>query len=433
MFVSSNYHKKIVADLKDQSASTNAFRDSLKKTVPYIEFTPTGNVLYANDLLLNSFGYQLEEVLNKHHSVLCFPEDVEKREYKELWQSLAKGEPTNGTFIRKDKAGNAVWLEATYFPIIKNGKVESVAKVASDVTTEQAELERNQALLKALDKSLAVIDFSPGGIVLGANKNFLNCLGYSLNEVVGKHHRQFCDEEFYRENPNFWKDLTTGNIKRGLFKRIDKHGRTIWLEATYNPIYNHANQVVKIIKLASDITERVEKAMKVKEAALIACNTAQETVNISQKGKERVEILLSNSEDINGSVQGVGALIAQLNEQAQSVNAIISTITAIAEQTNLLALNAAIEAARAGDQGRGFAVVADEVRKLAARTSQSTAEIAEVITKNTTITQSIDTHIQAALEKTNYGETQAIEIKAVIDEIVMEANLVSESVKGLSL
>lgn len=287
--------------------------------------------------------------------------------------------------------------------------------------------------MKALDKSLAVIDFSPEGIVLGANKNFLNCLGYSLNEVVGKHHRQFCDEEFYRENPNFWKDLTTGNIKSGLFKRIDKHGRTIWLEATYNPIYNHANQVVKIIKLASDITERVEKAMKVKEAALIACNTAQETVNISQKGKERVEILLSNSEDINGSVQGVGALIAQLNEQAQSVNAIISTITAIAEQTNLLALNAAIEAARAGDQGRGFAVVADEVRKLAARTSQSTAEIAEVITKNTTITQSIDTHIQAALEKTNYGETQAIEIKAVIDEIVMEANLVSESVKGLSL
>ncbi len=433
MIVSKSYHNKVVTELKKTTASVNAFIDSLKNTVPYIEFTPKGNVIYANGLLLDSFGYKLEEVQDKHHSLLCFPEDVEKKEYRQLWQSLSDGKSTNGTFIRKDKAGKAVWLEATYFPIIKDGKVERVAKVASDVTEEQMELERNQALLKALDKSLAVIDFTPDGTVTRANSNFLRCFGYSLNEVIGKHHRQFCDDEFYHNNPNFWRDLTTGKIQRGLFKRRDKHGQTIWLEATYNPIYNHENKVVKIIKLASDITDRVEKAERVKEAAVTACNTAQQTVNTSERGKTRVEMLLSNSEDINGAVQGVGELIAQLNEQAKSVNAIVSTISAIAEQTNLLALNAAIEAARAGDQGRGFAVVADEVRQLAARTSQSTAEIADVISKNSTITQNIDTHIQAALEKTNYGETQAVEIKAVIEEIVAEATQVSESVKGLSL
>ncbi len=433
MLISKNFHNKVVTELKEALALVNAFRDSLKATVPYIEFTPSGHVLYANKLLLDTFGYELNEVESQHHSVLCFPEDVKKPEYKQFWQSLASGQATNGTFIRMDKSGNAVWLEATYFPIVIDGKVERVAKVASDVTQEQMELERNQALLKALDKSLAVIDFTPDGTVLQANKNFLRCFGYSLNEVVGKHHRQFCDEEFYRNNPNFWQDLTTGKIQSGLFKRKDKHGQTIWLEATYNPIYNHENKVVKIIKLASNITERVEKAERVKEAAITACKTAQETVNTSERGKSGVEILLSNSEDINGAVQGVSELIAQLNEQAKSVNAIVSTISAIAEQTNLLALNAAIEAARAGDQGRGFAVVADEVRQLAARTSQSTAEIAEVIAKNSTITQSIDSHIQAAVEKTNYGESQAVEIKAVIEEIVSEATLVSESVKGLSL
>ena len=176
MFVSKQLSQKIVADLKGSiPLQRGTFRDSLKENGSLYQIYPTGNV-YMPTIFTEFFGYQLEEVLNKHHSVLCFPEDVEKREYKELWQSLAKGEPTNGTFIRKDKAGNAVWLEATYFPIIKMAKWNLSLKVASHVTTEQAELERNQALLKALDKSLAVIDFSTDGIVLGANKTFLIAL-----------------------------------------------------------------------------------------------------------------------------------------------------------------------------------------------------------------------------------------------------------------
>lgn len=433
MFVSKRRHTKIVSDLMIDSSSAGAFRESLKKTVPYIEFTPSGHIIYANELLLKPLGYELSEIINKHHSMLCFPEDVEKKEYHELWKTLANGTPTSSRFIRRDKNGAAIWLAATYFPIINNGKVEYVAKVASDVTKEQMELERNQALLSALDKSLAVIDFTPDGIVLAANKNFLTCFNYSLNEVVGKHHKQFCDSDFYSQNPNFWRDLAQGRIQSGLFKRTDKHGKTVWLEATYNPIYNHAGKVIKIIKLASDITERVEKAMRVKEAALISHQTAQKTVQSAAKGKSTIEVLLSNSRDINQSVEGVNELITQLNEQSKNVDAIVSTISSIADQTNLLALNAAIEAARAGEQGRGFAVVADEVRQLAARTSQSTAEIADVITKNSNIAQNIDVNIQVVLEKTLYGEKQAIEIKDVIDDMVADASLVSESVKGLSL
>jgi len=77
----------------------------------------------------------------------------------------------------------------------------------------------------------------------------------------------FCDDEFYRKSPDFWRDLGSGNIQSGLFMRLGRHGEKIWLEATYNPIFNHEGKVIKIIKLASNITERVEKSISVREAA----------------------------------------------------------------------------------------------------------------------------------------------------------------------
>ncbi|MBE4591076.1 hypothetical protein BOO24_01710 [Vibrio navarrensis] len=433
MFVSKRFFTKKVTQLENELSQCQAFRESLRQCVPYIEFTSTGEILFANQQFLSVIGYTLEEIVNKHHRMLCFPEDVTTAEYRQLWDDLAKGEPKSCRFIRQHRDGTAVWVAATYFPIFHKGKVERVAKVASDVTKEHMELERNQALLNALNKSLAVIDFTPDGTVLGANDNFLRCFGYSLHEVVGKHHRTFCDEEFYRQNPRFWQDLAAGQIQSGLFMRLDKYGKHIWLEATYNPIYNHAGEVVKIIKLASDITERVEKSQRVAEAAETAQEIAQSTVNSAARGKTSILSLLTNSKAINQSVQDVSSQIAQLNGQSKNVEAIVSTISSIADQTNLLALNAAIEAARAGEQGRGFAVVADEVRQLAARTSQSTSEIAEVINANSSITQNIDKTIQTVFEKASSGETQAEQIKEVIEEITADADLVSSTVKGLSL
>ncbi|MCG6450828.1 PAS domain-containing protein, partial [Vibrio parahaemolyticus] len=144
-------------------------------------------------LFLSVVGYTLEEVQGKHHSILCFPEDTAKADYQQLWHDLKSGYPVRGRFIRKDRHDNAVWVAATYFPVLEHGHVAYVAKVASNVTQEQVELERNQALLKAMDKSLAVIDFTPDGTVLSANRNFLACLDYQLNDIVGQHHRLFCE------------------------------------------------------------------------------------------------------------------------------------------------------------------------------------------------------------------------------------------------
>ncbi|MBX9565719.1 PAS domain S-box protein [Aeromonas hydrophila] len=416
-----------------QIAELGAFEQAIQSRVPYIEFTPEGVVTFVNDRFLAIVGYAREEVIGKHHSALCFPEDVKTREYEQLWQDLRRGESRNSRFIRQAKSGKAVWLEASYFPILLDGKVIKVAKVASNVTEQQSTLERTQALLAALDKSLAVIDFQPDGTVITANQNFLHCFGYRLDEVVGQSHRMFCDEAFYQQNPNFWRDLGTGSIQSGLFMRRGRHGEKIWLEATYNPIFNHEGKVIKIIKLASNISERVEKSISVREAAQKACAIAGETVLSAARGREVIDKVLETSAHINSSVSEVSRQIENLNQQSRSIESIISTISSIADQTNLLALNAAIEAARAGEQGRGFAVVADEVRQLAARTSTSTGEIVSVIRLNSDITSRITQTVSVVSDKAMAGQAQADIIAGVIQEIIEDANSVSDTVKGLSI
>ncbi|MBY3674152.1 PAS domain-containing methyl-accepting chemotaxis protein [Vibrio cholerae] len=416
---------------KDSLTSNAGFYHAVFAQVPCIEFTPDGNIIDANKQLLALFGFTKEEVVGKHHRELCFPEDTLKPDYQKLWHDLRQGISTRSRFIRRSKLNKAVWLEATYFPIIINGKVEKVTKIAFDVTNQQLELERNQALMAALDKSLAVIDFDPEGNVLAANNNFLNCFNYRLDEVVSQHHRIFCDAEFYKEHPNFWRELASGDIKQGLFKRVDSRGRQVWLEATYNPIYNHEGKVVKIIKLASDITERVQRANLIREAATKACGIANQTVESSQKGQRSISRLMTTTNNITTSVSAVSDQIRMLNTQSKDIESIISTIIGIADQTNLLALNAAIEAARAGDQGRGFAVVADEVRQLAARTSSSADEIVTVIKKNSEIASTITQTVEVVSKNASEGQVNANEIAGIINEIMLDADSVSNTVRNL--
>jgi len=106
---------------------------------------------------------------------------------------------------------------------------------------------------------MAVIEFNLDGTIITANNNFLSTVGYSLDEIVGKHHRMFCNDQLSQsvEYKDFWKGLNAGHFVSGEFKRVDKHGQELWLEASYNPIRDADGNVVKVVKFASDVTQKL--------------------------------------------------------------------------------------------------------------------------------------------------------------------------------
>lgn len=430
------FNFKLKAELQAcqmQLAQTQAFIDAVKASVASISFTSQGEILEANPLFLSVVGYSEQEVIGKHHRIFCDAHYAQSSSYTQFWEQLRQGHSHSGTYQRFDKQGRELWLEATYFPVKLDGKVVRVVKIASDITENYQQLSRQKAIISALDRALAIIEFTPKGEIVTANQNFLSCVGYSLSQLKGQHHRLFCDESFYREQPHFWDDLAHGQLKSGLFSRRDSHGNEIWLEATYNPIKDESGKVVKVIKFASEVTERIKRAQAVSEAANIAQTISQETTRFAETGSELLAASVAISSAISEQVSRTSGLIGQLNEQSKSIEAIVSTISSIAEQTNLLALNAAIEAARAGDQGRGFAVVADEVRQLAARTSLSTGEIASVVQKNRELTAQITGNINEVATSAQRGKEQIGEVSGVMAQIEQGAINVTETVSNLAI
>ncbi|WP_390241827.1 methyl-accepting chemotaxis protein [Vibrio sp. R78045] len=408
------------------------FIDSLYDSLSVIEFTPKGEVLNASDLFLSCVGYQKQEIIGKHHSLFCSEKIVSSPQYSQFWVGLASGKKQGGVFARLDKFGKEIFLEAAYFPIFSEGKVIKVAKVAYDVTEQHVRSIEDGDLLSALDRTFAVITFSTSGEVLNANEAFLNALGYSSDEVMSKHHKMFCFDEFYQENPSFWRDLQGGRAFSGRFLRKSKLGDRIWIQASYNPIFNDKNEVYKVVKFATDITHDVLQEEASKDAISIAYTTAVETEQVATDGKGSINQAQEQSLGVVQQVESSVELINKLNELSTKIENIVQVIGSIADQTNLLALNAAIEAARAGEYGRGFAVVADEVRVLASKTSGSTGEISRVVSENVMLTNQISESMGKIRVSSIDTNEQLYSVSSVIDEIQRGAEDVAKNMSNLT-
>lgn len=389
--------------------------DAISSQVGYIELSPTGVVESVNDTLLSYLGFQRQDLLGEQYRLFCEAAFASTSEHQRFWEDLESGNSKHGAFSHLAKDGQRVWLESDYIPVVDDrDKVCRIIKLSRDATEKQEKIEDNIAVVDAIDRFMAVVSFSPDGEVLGANDNFLAISGYTEDEILQQYHKIFCFDDFYDQNPRFWKRLASGESFGGLWKRKDKHGKVLWLEAVYSPITDANGHVYKVIQFAADNTERVNKT---REAVEIAASTSEETSQIAAVAHRALAAAVETSESTLTEVSGAVELSRDLEAQAKQIDNIVSTIRTVAEQTNLLALNAAIEAARAGEMGRGFAVVADEVRQLAAKTARSLEEISVVVGKNSHLIESLRESMEGVSELSRRGSQEISGIATGIQQV----------------
>jgi len=233
---------------------------ALNRVQAIISFKLDGTILDANENFLNTLGYTIGEIKGKHHRMFCDQSYIHSDAYKLFWEKLARGEFDSGEYRRIGKGGKEVWINASYNPIFDaSGRVSKVIKFAVDVSKQKLQ----DCELLALRKSQAVIEFNLDGTVITANENFQKALSYSLEEIKGKHHSMFCDAAYSAsaEYRNFWSDLARGEFQAGLFKRLNRQGKEVYIQASYNPIFDLNNKPYKVVKYATDVTKQTLEKM----------------------------------------------------------------------------------------------------------------------------------------------------------------------------
>lgn len=448
--------------------------DSLRRSNAVIEFNLDGKILGANTIFLSLMGYSAEEVVGKHHSMFIADNERSSSEYADFWRNLRAGEAMVAEFRRFAKGGREVWINGSYNPVLRGGKPYKVIKVATDITEMKLKWARMESQLQAINRSQAVIEFTLDGHVVTANDNFLQVLGYTLAEIKGQHHRMFVDpaEASGAEYRQFWDRLRAGEFQVAEYKRIGKGGRTVWIQASYNPLFDAGGRVVGVIKFATDITaEKLnrlhraeaqaevntglggvanaisstsEQATAAAAAAVeastnvnaVAAGSAQLSSSVTEINNQVTKALTISNEAVEQANQA-SATISSLVEDAKKIGSVIDLISSIASQTNLLALNATIEAARAGEAGRGFAVVAGEVKGLAAQTAKATGEISAHIMTVQASSQLAQTAIEAISSTIENINGISVSISAAVEEQAavtsdMSRNM-QEAAKGVEM
>jgi len=233
--------------------------EALDKSQAIIKFNPDGTIITANTNFLNTVGYELSDIQGQHHRMFVEKRYEQSEEYSEFWASLVRGEYQAAAYKRFGKDVAEIWIQASYNPIFNNkGEVVKVIKFATNITKQVLLDADRKGQVDAISKSQAVIEFNLDGRIITANENFLKTLGYSLNEIQGKHHRMFVEPNFAAsdEYMDFWKSLSLGEYQSAEYMRLGKGGKEIWIQATYNPIFDPDGKVIKVIKYATDITEQ---------------------------------------------------------------------------------------------------------------------------------------------------------------------------------
>jgi methyl-accepting chemotaxis protein len=400
-------------------ADAKAILAAISRSQAIIEFDLSGKVITANENFCRTLGYGLGEIVGRHHSLFCEPAFVKTPAYQDFWTRLGRGEYNEGLYKRFGKAGNEIWIQASYNPVLSGGKPYKIIKFATDVTAATSKSAEAEGKVAAISRTQAVIEFTSKGDILWANPNFLSCLGYELNEVVGRHHSMFCEPSF-RDSPDyqeFWRTLAGGEPKSAEFKRIGKGGKVAWIQASYNPIFDAEGRVFKVVKFATDITERV-RAVEDLANSLGALSQGDLTAQID---KPFIATLEPIRVDFNEALQKLGLAMRSVGENAEVIATgsaqISSAASSLARRTEQQAASVEETAAALEEINRTVtdsAKRAEEAGQLVRQTQQNAQRSGAVV----------ETAV-AAMGEIAGSSKQISSIIGVIDDIAFQTNLLA--------
>lgn len=409
-----------ISDLLGQRGDDERIVAAIEKSHAVIEFTTEGAIIRANENFLNVMGYAKDELAGQHHRMFVEPSYAAGTEYQAFWQSIREGRFQAAEFRRLGKHGKEVWIQASYNPVLDSkGKVAKVVKFATDVTAAKLRAADAAGQLDAISASQAVIEFDLEGTILTANQNFLSALGYSLADIEGRHHRIFVDEAYSAssEYHAFWSDLRNGVYKSGEFRRLGRGGKPVWIQATYNPIKDMNGRPFKIVKYATDVTERKRAVERIGiglqnlAAGNLDCRIEEPLVGDLDEIRQAFNTTLDRFSDT----------IGRLTEASRGVK---SAATEILAGANDLSQRTTHQAATIEETSAAVEQLAGTVAtnaKHAKSASTQAAEAAVAAQEGGEVMQ----NATAAMERISTSSEKISSIIGLIDDIAFQTNLLA--------
>ncbi|MCM2292797.1 PAS domain-containing methyl-accepting chemotaxis protein [Allorhizobium sp. BGMRC 0089] len=393
--------------------------DAMRRSQAVIEFTLDGIILDANENFCKALGYSLLEIKGKHHSIFVDPVEAKQPEYKLFWDNLRAGKFDRRQYRRIAKDGHDVWIEASYNPLLKGGKPYKVVKYATDITAAKLKALEDDAKLKALSASQALIEFASDGTILTANENFCTALGYQLSEISGRHHRMFCDPAYVKTSAyeDFWARLARGEVAAGEFCRIGKAGNDVWIQASYNPVFDSRGKVYKIVKIATDVSSRMNAISEISRA-LRALSAGDLTIALDKPLVPTMEAL---RHDFNDTITGLRSIIQNLMASADN-------LTSSAGELSIASTDLAKRTERQAASLEETAAAMEEVTNTIKDSSQRAANVGRLVEDMRAHAAHSGHVVQdavSAMSAIEQSSRQISSILGVIDEIAFQTNLLA--------
>lgn len=423
-----------------EASTAQTVYEAVRSTMALIEFKLDGTVVEANEVFCAALGYSLEEVAGQHHRIFCAPEDASSTAYADHWRRLRAGESVSGEFRRVNRNGDAVWIQASYIPQRNaDGVPIGVVKIASDITAQKELSLERVSKIEALDRSQAVIEFDLEGTVRHANDNFLQALGYRATDVVGQHHRMFCKEEF-RSSPEyrqFWQRLREGQFNTGQYCRIDASGNDVWIQASYNPMFDAFGKVKGVVKFATDVTEQVKLAQKAEQAEAEQAKNedTRRRVALSLEAVQRAsrgDLTARLPEDGD---DGLAELTCGLNVMIDSLHTLVSEVSDTTKSLTSQTTDIMSRTSDVAHQAERLGSTSEEMSANVEELTASIASIAEGSGQANTLAEAASGQAEegnlaikesiAAMEEIEQSSEEVSEIVAVIGEIASQTNLLA--------